>query len=344
MRKVSNWAYRLSLLFALIGVALAIALSVSIGSVAIPLDKVAQVFAHAITPQLYAAPDSLQSQIVLEFRLPRALLAAVVGAGLAVSGAVLQSIVRNPLADPYVFGVSSGASVGAVAVITVFAITTRSVVTLGALLGAVSAMFVVFLLAQARGSTNALRLVLAGVAVSFTLSAATSFMILRVSEPGSSVAAVLAWLSGSLGGASWESLGFAAPAVIVLAILLLFGSRALNAFQAGDDLASSMGVNPSRYRLYFFLVTSGLVAVVVSVSGAIGFVGLLVPHVVRSWVGSDSRKVLPFSAVLGALLLVLVDIVARVVLAPTEVPVGVITALIGGPAFLILLRRIGSQA
>jgi iron complex transport system permease protein len=135
-------------------------------------------------------------------------------------------------------------------------------------------------------------------------------MILRVSEPGSSVAAVLTWLSGSLGGASWEALGFAAPAVIVLAILLLFGSRALNAFQAGDDLASSMGVNPSRYRLYFFLVTSGLVAVVVSVSGAIGFVGLLVPHVVRSWVGSDSRKVLPLSAVLGALLLVLVDIVA----------------------------------
>lgn len=318
--------------------------SVAVGSVGIRPDTVVQVFAHRLFPGVVAPAPDLESRIVWEFRLPRALLAALVGAGLAVAGAVLQAVVRNPLADPYVFGVSSGASVGAVLMITVFGVTIGWGVSMGALIGAFAAMIVVFLLAQRGGGFGAMHLVLAGVAISYILSAITSYLVLRVSEPGSSVASVLAWLAGSLGGATWDDIGIPAIVVLVVTVVLAFRARTLNAFLTGDELAASMGVDVPRARVSFFFLTSIMVGVVVAVSGAIGFVGLLVPHAIRAVLGADHRMLVPVSALAGAALLVVVDIVSRVALAPSELPVGVLTALLGGPFFLFILRRTGARS
>lgn len=277
-----------------------------------------------------------------EFRLPRALLGLVVGAALGVAGAVLQAVVRNPLADPFVFGVSSGASVAAVAALT---LTTGSFAALStpvaAFVGALGTTILVFLLAQQGGRVTPNRLVLAGVAMSYLLSSITSYLVLRSSAAEQGVGQVLSWLAGSLAAATWADLGVPVLVVVASTGALVSMAPVLNAFLTGDETAASLGVDVGRVRLVLFVVTSLLVGVVVAVSGAIGFVGLVVPHAVRMVIGSDHRWVLPASALAGGLLLVVVDIGARLVLAPTEVPVGLLTAVVGAPFFLWLLRRSG---
>lgn len=315
-------------------------LSVAIGSVAVPPDRVVSVIADKVLPWVHgSSATDVQARIVWEFRLPRALLGLAVGAALAVAGAVLQAVVRNPLADPFVFGVSSGASVGAVAVLTLAGGGLVLSVPVAAFLGALFTTLAVYLLAQQGGRTTPGRLVLAGVAVSYLLSSLTSYLVLRASTPGEGVAGVLAWLSGSLGSAGWDDLGLPAAVVVVATVVLVLLARVLNAFLTGDETAASLGVDVGRARLLLFVLTALLVGVVVAVSGAIGFVGLVVPHAARALVGSDHRWVLPVAALAGALLLVVADVVARLVLAPSELPVGLITAAVGAPFFLWLLRR-----
>lgn len=316
-------------------------LSVAIGSVSIAPGRVVSVIAdHLIPWSVGGSASEVEAQIVWEFRLPRALLGFVVGASLAVAGAVLQAVVRNPLADPFVFGVSSGASVAAVAVLT---LATGALVTvtvpIAAFTGALATTLVVFALAQRRGRVTPHRLVLAGVATSYLLSSITSYLVLRASGPGEGVSQVLSWLSGSLAAAEWADLGLPGAVLVVSSVVLVLLARVLNAFLIGDETAASLGVDVGRMRLVLFIITSLLVGVVVAVSGAIGFVGLVVPHGVRMVVGSDHRWVLPVSALAGGLLLVVVDIGSRLVLAPSEVPVGLLTAAIGAPFFLWLLRR-----
>lgn len=320
-----------------------IVLSVAIGSVTIAPTKVLEVFAAHLWP--WASDRSrlgLDDQIVWEFRVPRALLGLVVGAALAVAGAVLQAVVRNPLADPFVFGVSSGASVAAVAALTLTAGVFTTVSTpVAAFGGAFATTILVFVLAQRGGRVTPNRLVLAGVAMSYLLSSITSYLVLRASGPGQGVGQVLSWLSGSLAAAQWSDLGLPALVLVVATIVLVLLAPMLNAFLTGDETAASLGVDVGRVRLVLFLITSLLVGVVVAVSGSIGFIGLVVPHAVRMIIGSDHRWVLPASALAGGLLLVVVDIGARLVLAPTEVPVGLLTAVVGAPFFLWLLRRSG---
>jgi iron complex transport system permease protein len=320
----------------------AVVLAVEIGPVSIPYDMVVRIVISKLFPGV-VTPDwtPVQEQIVWVFRLPRALLAMLVGAALSVSGTALQALVRNPLADPYTFGISTGASVGAVLVITVGAGTAAGLNLSGAaFVGALLTMIVVYLIAQQGGQVTAGRLILAGVAISYALSSVTTFLVLRASSPGTNSAAVaLSWLAGSLGAAKWEQLGIPGFTVLVTTLLLLLQSRQLNALLAGDETAVSLGVSVQRFRLQLFVLTSLLVGTVVAISGAIGFVGLMIPHIVRFLVGADHRRVLPIAALLGGAYLVVVDLIARVVIAPSELPVGIVTAAVGGPFFLLLLRQ-----
>ncbi|GAB3259615.1 FecCD family ABC transporter permease [Kineosporia babensis] len=298
--------------------AIAVVLSVAIGSVYIAPEQVVSVIAGHLLPwSADSSATDVQARIIWEFRLPRALLGLVVGSALAVAGAVLQAVVRNPLADPFIFGVSSGASVAAVAALTLVTGTLAAVsVPLAAFAGALVTTLTVFLLAQQRGRVTAHRLVLAGVAMSYLLSSVTSYLVLRASGPGEGVSQVLSWLSGSLAAADWGDLGLPTLVLLLSTVGLTLLARVLNAFLIGDETAASLGVDVGRVRLGLFVITSLLVGVVVAVSGAIGFVGLVVPHAIRMIVGSDHRWVLPASALAGGLLLVVVDIIARLILAP----------------------------
>ncbi|MBO2944631.1 iron ABC transporter permease [Paenibacillus sp. F411] len=332
---------RNSIVVLIIACAIAVIISVSTGSVPIAPNRVLSVIAERILPwSISTTATDVETRIIWEFRLPRALLGFIVGASLAVAGAVLQSLVRNPLADPFVFGISSGASVTAVATLTLgIGVMSTVTVPIAAFGGALAATLTVFLLAQRRGRVTPGRLILAGVAMSYLLSSVTSYLVLRASAPGQGVSQVLSWLSGSLAAADWGDLGIPALVLGVATLVLVLLSRILNALLIGDETAASLGVDVGHFRLVMFVITSLLVGVVVAVSGAIGFVGLVVPHAVRMFVGSDHRWVLPISALAGGLLLVVVDIAARLIIAPSELPVGLLTAAIGAPFFLWMLKR-----
>ncbi|XTP11304.1 FecCD family ABC transporter permease [Streptomyces albus subsp. chlorinus] len=284
--------------------------------------------------------------IVWQLRVPRAVLAALVGAGLGLVGTAVQALVRNPLADPYLLGVSNGASLGAVAAL-VLGLGTGGALGLGlstaAFAGALATFALVWAVARRGGGFAPLRLVLAGVAIGQFLSGFTSYLVLRAGDE-QQTHSVLFWLMGSLSGANWPLL--AVPAVAVPAALVWLQARArrLNALLAGDETAAGLGVDVARLRRELFTVTSMLTGVLVAVSGAIAFVALMVPHVCRLVVGGDHRRLLPVSALFGALLLVVVDLVCRTAMPDQELPVGVVTSLLGAPALLYLLdRRLGRE-
>lgn len=320
----------------------AVIVSVAVGSVPITPARILEVLRSHLLPWTGHSSNRLDDQIVWVFRLPRALLGFVVGAALAVAGAVLQAVVRNPLADPFVFGVSSGASAAAVAGLTLTTGLLASVSTpVAAFVGAFITTILVFVFAQQRGRVTPNRLVLAGVAMSYLLSSITGYLVLRSSGTSQGVGEVLSWLAGSLASATWSDLGIPTIVLVSTTVLLTLMAPVLNAFLTGDETAASLGVDVGRARLMLFAATSLLVGVVVAVSGSIGFVGLVVPHAIRLTIGSDHRWVLPASALGGGLLLVVVDVAARLVLAPSELPVGLLTAVVGAPFFLWLLRRSG---
>ncbi len=329
----------------LLAVALLAALTAAVawGSTSIPPGEVWSVVWRRLTG--HAPRPGTNDLIVWQLRLPRALLAALVGAGLGLVGTAMQALVRNPLADPYFLGVSNGASLGAVAAI-VLGLGTGGALGLGlsaaAFAGALATFALVWAVARRGGGFAPLRLVLAGVAIGQFLSGFTSYLVLQAGDE-QQTHSVLFWLMGSLGGASWPLL--AAPAVAVPAVLLLLQARArgLNALLMGDETAAGLGIDVVRLRRELFAVTSLLTGVLVAVSGAIAFVALMVPHVCRLVVGGDHRRLLPLSALFGALLLVVVDLVCRTAMEAQELPVGVVTSLIGAPALLYLLdRRLGS--
>ena len=279
--------------------------------------------------------SELRDGIVWQLRLPRVLTAAAVGAGLALSGAVMQAITRNPLADPYLLGLSSGASLGAVAVlilgVTVF-------LAPAAFVGALLALLATLLIARAAGPISPARTVLAGVAVSALASAVTSLVIFWTAT-GDSYREILAWLLGSLAGARWPAVAIAVGAFALIGVPLTFAGRTLDAFAFGETAAASLGVNVNRTRWMLLIATALLTGAMVSVSGSIGFVGLVLPHAVRLLVGVGNRAVLPLSALLGAVFLVWADTAARTVFDPRELPVGIVTAIVGAPLFLLLLVR-----
>ncbi|MFE2249710.1 FecCD family ABC transporter permease [Streptomyces lavendulae] len=288
------------------------------------------------------------ASIVWDVRMPRVLLGAVVGAGLAVTGTVLQALVRNRLADPFLLGASSGASAGAVLVIVFGAAAGAGAigalggagVSLAAFAGSMAALVTVYALARRGGTMTTGRLILAGVAVQYVLSALTSLVLVLSASPDQ-VRSVLFWTLGGLGGARWGELALPTAALFVGTGLLVTLARPLDLLLAGEEGAHTLGLDTGRFRAAAFVLTSLVIGVLVASSGAIGFVGLMVPHAARMVVGAGHRALLPVAALGGAVFLTLADLLARTAAAPEEIPVGVVTALVGGPFFLWMLRRSG---
>ena len=331
----------LLLLLLLGGLALTITLAVTIGPVRINPLTVWQIVGSHLFGTEPGEWSRAHDQIVWLIRLPRVLLAAVIGAGLAVVGTAMQATARNPIADPYILGISAGASVGAVLVILfglqVFGLYSLSV---AAFLGALAAFVIVFALAQHQGRLTPVRLILVGVAASYVFSAITSFLIFRAHDTRQTQA-VLFWLAGSVASAKWSFLAIPTVVIVVGTAILVLQARSMNALVAGEETAVTLGVDTNRFRKELMALSALLTGVMVAVAGAIGFVGLIMPHAVRLFVGSDHRRVLPVSVLMGAIFLIWVDVLARTVVAPEELPIGVITAFLGGPFFLWLMRRRG---
>jgi iron complex transport system permease protein len=288
--------------------------------------------------------DPNEDEIVWLVRSPRVLVGAIVGAGLAVSGAALQALVRNVLADPFLLGVSSGASTGAAATVVfgLGAFFGAGSVAGAGFAGALAATATVLMIARVAGRVTSTRLLLAGVTVGYALSAMTSFLIFA-SGSRDGIETVLFWLLGSLALAQWSTVLI--PAIIVLcttALLTAWGRR-LDAISIGDETSLALGTDPARFRIKVFVVVSACVAAVVAISGAIGFVGLVIPHVARRIVGSEHRRVIVVAALLGAIFLVFADAFARTAVRPAEIPIGIVTALAGTPFLLSLVRRFQSM-
>ena len=331
-----------SLLIVVLGFILFISMmaAILVGSVGITPSIIFEVLFYKLRIVSEISATKAQHIILWDIRVPRVLLAAIVGAALAISGAAIQALVKNSIADPYILGVSSGASVGATSVLLLGAFSMFGVYALSvaAFLGAVVAVTVVFFLARVGGRTSVMRLLLAGIAVSMIFSAMTNFMLMLSKDQGG-IQAVMHWMLGSLAGAKWSNIFIPAIVLIGVFLLLMFSYRQLNALLLGDETATTMGVNVERFRIFVIVIVALLTGVVVAVSGSIGFVGLIVPHIVRMLVGSNYKVVLPFSAVVGAIFILWADLGARVAIAPEEMPIGIITALCGGPFFIWMLRR-----
>ncbi|NUK10575.1 iron ABC transporter permease [Streptomyces lunaelactis] len=318
----------------LAALALAVVAGLALGSVRIPPGDVLAILGGRAEPSPFRT-------IVLDVRLPRVLLGAVVGAGLAVVGTVLQALVRNRLADPFLLGISSGASAGAVLVLVLGiggGITTTVAMPAAAFAGALLALVLVYALSRSGGTMTGGRLVLAGVAVSYILSALTT-LVLVVSGRPEHVQEAMFWSLGGLGSARWDSLLLPAAVLAVGIAALIALARPLDLLLAGEEGATVLGLDTSRFRAAAFVLASLVTAVMVAASGAVGFVGLMVPHAARMAVGATHRTLLPVAALGGAVVLVAADLAARTVAAPQDIPVGVLTALTGGPLFLLLMRR-----
>jgi len=332
------------LVLGLLGMSLAGAVlaGVALGSVRLPLEETARILIHRL-PLLGAVvtvdwPPTHEA-IILDLRLPRVLLAAVVGAALSVAGGAFQGLFRNPMADPYVIGVSSGAALGAALAIAVrprvdwFGL---GAVPVAAFVGALGTVLVVYTLARRGRDVPVGNLLLSGVAVGSFLSALVSLVVVLRRRY---LDEVVFWLLGSLAGRGWGHLAAALPYLVVGSAVLVSLGRELNALLLGDEEAAHLGVAVGPVRKVILAAASLLTAAAVATCGVVGFVGLIVPHLVRLVVGPDHRTLLPVSALAGAALLVAADLVARTVVSPAELPVGVVTALVGGPFFLFLLSR-----
>ena len=325
---MSRWTLGVSLALLLV---VAMVLGVLFGSVPVGPSELWAV--------LLGGGDPTNRDIILQLRLPRVLLAGLVGGGLAVAGATLQALLRNPLAEPYILGMSGGASVAAVLVLSLGLAAAGSwVMPLAAFVGAVGAILLVFRVATSTGRAMDVRvLLLAGVVVAAFFSACIAF-ILSISSARTVQSAVL-WIMGSLAAADWGDVVTAAIYTLPAGILLMALARPLNLMAIGDETAHYLGADVEGVKRVALGVAALITAAAVAVAGVIGFVGLVVPHAVRLAVGSDHRALLPLSFLGGAAFLTLADLVARVALAPAEIPVGVITAFVGVPLFLVLLRR-----
>ena len=288
---------------------------------------------------IFSSEDTMARRIVWEIRFPRILIAVIVGMCLAIAGTLLQGIMQNPLADPGVIGITSGAGVMAVLVMIVFP-GYMLYLPIAAFIGAFTAAMIVYILSVKKGGTSPTRIVLVGVAVNAICGAATNMMMILYSDR---VQSVLPWLAGGLTGVGWVQFENIIYYAVVALVLVLFSIKHIRVLRLGDEMASLLGHNVERSRLLLIVLSTLLAGLAVSVAGLVGFVGLVVPHILRLIIGGDYKYLVPASALGGALLVIVADTIARSAFNPIEIPVGILLAFIGGPYFLYLIHRRGSS-
>ncbi|MCM3672645.1 iron ABC transporter permease [Peribacillus simplex] len=336
----TKWTF--AYLFALLFLLFAMTIGISFGSVPVPIPVLIQIIGKEIFHLPIAVdPDVMLTNIVMNIRLPRVLLAGLVGASLAIAGAAFQGLLRNPLADPYTLGISSGASVGAV--LTIFlniSLPFIGLYTLPALSILCSVLTMLCVLTFAKKMDRSMKvetIILTGIIISSFLSA---FISLMIALTGDELRQIIGWLMGSVSMRGWNYIAIILPFFIIGSLILIMNTSELNAMTFGEDRAKHLGVNVKRRKMWILIAGSTLTGAAVAVSGTIGFVGLVIPHFVRKIWGPDHKHLLPLSLLVGSGFLILADFVARSIIAPSELPIGVITSLIGAPAFaLILLKR-----
>lgn len=323
-------------LLVVLTLALALMGGVVIGETSIEPSVVLQVLANKLWGAGYVL-DPIDEGIVWNYRLTRALVAAACGAGLATCGVILQSLLRNPLADPYLLGISAGASTGAVMVALLGVGAGLVSLSAGAFAGAVTAFVLVILLARVSGSASGTgQIILAGIAGSQLFNALTAFLITR-SASSEQARGIMFWLLGNLGGVRWPSVWLAVPVAVLGLVVCLWHRRALDAFTFGADSAASLGIPVRRVQILLIGCAALVTAVMVSIVGSIGFVGLVIPHAARLLLGTGHARLLPASALGGAVFLIAADLLSRTLIKGQVIPVGVITALVGAPVFALIL-------
>jgi iron complex transport system permease protein len=305
-------------------------LALSLGSVAIPIGSIAGSFTGS------SAVPAADRTIILEIRLPRLLLAIIVGSGLSVAGLVFQALLRNPLAEPYILGISSGGTAGAILAMTLTAGAGVFTVPLASFAGSAAVMALVYSVAHKRGKLDTYTLLLAGVMIGAFFNA---LVLLVVAVINQELRSAFLWLMGNLSGASPASVAVVSVPVIAASLVLYTQAKGFNLISTGEETAMQLGINVGTLKKTAYLLASFITGMVVSVSGVVGFVGLIIPHMCRMIFGPDHRLLFPASFLAGAIFMVLADLIARVALAPTEIPVGAVTAAIGAPMFVYLLRK-----
>ncbi|MCJ8150056.1 MULTISPECIES: FecCD family ABC transporter permease [Shinella] len=330
------WALVALTIAAVILLAIMISFAVAIGEIAIPVSTTAKAVSNRIFGTSFEL-NRIHQGIVWDYRLSRALVAASAGASLALCGVVLQAMLRNPLAEPYVLGISAGASTGAVCVMILGLGYGALTLSGGAFIGAIVAFLLVGVLAAGAGRSSE-RIILCGVAGSQLFNALTSYIV-TTSANAEQARGVLFWLLGSMSGVRWPDVYLSVPVAIAGYLACLFHARALDAFAFGTDAAAALGIAVRRVQVVLFGITALMTAAVVSMVGSIGFVGLVIPHAARFIVGPSHHRLLPATALGGAIFMVFADIVSRIIIPQQILPIGVVTALFGAPAFAIILFR-----
>lgn len=310
---------------------LSIIISLKFGAVDISLIQIKEALTQGANSDKYT--------IFYKIRLPRVILGAVIGMGLAVVGTVMQSIFQNPLVDSYTLGMSSGASLGAViAIVTGISsfIPGTSTISFFAFIGAVSTLAFVYMLSSTSGKVSTSSLLLAGIVVSYFISAIISVTMMLNHDK---IENIVFWNMGSIAGANWNKVAVASAVIIPCSIILYYYWRELNVMSFGDEIAQHLGVNTNKIKLILLIVSSLIVGTVVSIGGTIGFVGLIAPHISRYFVGAENKKLMFLTAVTGSIIMMLADTLGRVIISPAEIPVGIMTSVIAGPLFVYLLKK-----
>lgn len=343
IKKISNhYKYSIFIASTIVFLILSIVIAVLIGSVNIQNNWVFEIVVNHVLQREYFETlwsKSVES-IVWNIRLPRVLLAAFIGAGLSLSGIVMQALTKNSLADPYILGISSGASAGAVTIIMFGFLGFLGPINIlvGAFIGAIVSVVITFKFAAINGRLTSTQLVLSGIAVSALFSAITNLLIFKESS-ADKVRTALFWMVGSLGSANWEYVIYIGIVFILCTAIVLILHKALDAILLGDDTAITLGVNIRLLKVIMIILCTLLTGAIVSVSGIIGFVGLVIPHIARVFVGSNHSRLMPAAILLGGLFLIWCDVFSRTIVSPEELPIGVVTAFVGAPFFLFILRK-----
>lgn len=320
---------------------LSIGFAVTMGSVDISIKEVYEVILY----KLFNIGDSsigagAVADVVWLIRMPRIVLAIAVGAGLSVVGIVMQAIVKNPLADPYILGVSSGASLGATLAVVLGIGSVFGSNSLGIMgfIGAFGVSILVLMISNIGGRSNSIKLLLAGMALSSVCSSFSSFLV-YISDDSQKLKTITFWLMGSLAGAKWNEIVIILPVIILGTIFFITQYRTLNLMLLGDEVSITLGTDLHKFRVIYLVITSLMIGLLVYVSGMIGFVGLIIPHIVRIIFGTDHKKIIPITALLGAIILIWADVISRILIKGTEIPIGIVISIIGAPLFVWLMIK-----